>query len=153
MDRQTPIRPVARASPNAAKAAALTAVEGRKLIFTNGSERHARNVLDRLGLAGHFEDIFDIRAADYIPKPNAESYLLLARRHGVEARCAAMVEDLARNLLPAAEAGMTTVWVRDRGHSLWAAEQNPDLSHIDHITDDLSGWLERVALARRAPLP
>lgn len=133
--------------------AALAALEGRKLIFTNGSERHALNVLDRLGLSNHFEDIFDIRAADYIPKPNSESYLRLTRRHAVDPRRAAMVEDLARNLVPAAEAGMTTVWVRDQGHSLWASDQNPDLSHVHHITDDLAGWLEQVTRARVAPLP
>lgn len=134
-------------------AEALAAIEGRKLIFTNGSERHAVNVLERLGLTDHFEDIFDIRAADYIPKPNAEGYLRLAQRHGVVARRAAMVEDLARNLVPAAEAGMTTVWVRDQGHSLWASDQNPDVSHVHHITDDLTDWLEQVARARLAPLP
>ena len=35
--------------------AALAALSGRKLVFTNGSVRHAARVLDRLGIAGHFE--------------------------------------------------------------------------------------------------
>ena len=55
--------------PNPALGAALDALPGRKLVFTNASTDHAERVLDRLGVAGHFEDIFDIVAADFVPKP------------------------------------------------------------------------------------
>ena len=123
---------------------ALGNLPGRKIIFTNGSERHALNVLDRLGLTRHFSAVFDIRAAGYIPKPHAESYARLARRHAVEARRAAMFEDIARNLAPAAQAGMTTVWVCEDGHSRWSTGEPDDLSHVHHVTDDLAGWLAEV---------
>jgi len=125
--------------------AVLGRLPGRKIIYTNGSERHARNVLDRLGLTRHFGDIFDIQAADFIPKPNAESYALMVRRHAVDGKRAAMFEDLPRNLAPAAAIGMTTVLVRENGHSHWTAPEDTDLSHVDHVTDDLAGWLEMVA--------
>ncbi len=132
---------------------ALRGLDGRKIIFTNGSERHAVNVLERLGLSRHFSAIFDIRAADYIPKPNAESYTRLALRHAIDARAAAMFEDLARNLAPAGAAGMTTVWVREAGHSPWTEDAGEDLSHIQYVTDDLAGWLAGVIQARCAPSP
>lgn len=126
--------------------AALTRLEGRKLIFTNGSERHAENVLARLGLARHFEGIFDIRAANFVPKPQIESYRAMADRHGIDPRGALMVEDLHRNLRPAARLGMTTLWVREDGHpdAEVLGGDGDDLSHVHHITDDLAAWLERA---------
>ncbi len=127
---------------------ALSHLAGRKLIFTNGSERHAQNVLARLGLSRHFDAIFDIRDADYIPKPNAESYRVLVQRHGLDANRSAMFEDIARNLAPAAAAGMTTVWVRDEGPSRWSGGDSADLSFVHHVTSDLAGWLDGVAKAR-----
>lgn len=129
---------------------ALTGLPGRKIIFTNGTERHALNVLERLGLTRHFEGIFDIRAADYLPKPNAETYARMAQRHRVDARRAAMFEDLPQNLLPAAEAGMATVLVREAAALPdWVEPQ--DLSHVHHVTDDLAAWL--LALPPRHQLP
>ncbi|HVI52398.1 MAG TPA: pyrimidine 5'-nucleotidase [Candidatus Sulfotelmatobacter sp.] len=129
-------------------AAAVKALPGVKLIYTNGSERHARNVLEHLGMLELFDGIFDIQAADYIPKPNAESYDMMIRRHAVDPRLAAMFEDIPRNLLPAAQAGMTTVLVEDEdGHSHWSGIEGSNeaaLAHVHHVTDDLAGWLERA---------
>ncbi len=127
--------------------AALASLPGRKLVFTNGTERHALNVLDRLGISQHFEGIFDIRAAAYLPKPQPETYDLMVRRHGISPRQAAMFEDIPRNLRPAAAIGMTTVWVREENHpdaALVTVAPDEDLSHIHHVTDDLAGWLGHV---------
>ncbi len=126
---------------------ALQRLQGRKLIFTNGSERHALNVLERLRIAHYFEGIFDIRAAGYVPKPQPETYDAMVRRHGFDARGAAMFEDIPRNLAPAAAIGMTTVWVRETDHpdrALVRVDPNEDLSHVHHVTDDLAGWLDTV---------
>ena len=123
-------------------AAALAALPGRRLIFTNGTTRHAASVLDRLGLGALFDGIFDIQAADFLPKPYIESYAKLIHEYGVDPFQAAMFEDVPRNLLPAAQSGMTTVWVRENGVSRWAPAQDADTGHIDHVTDDLAGWLE-----------
>lgn len=131
----------------------LGKLTGRKIVFTNGSERHAQNVLDKLGLTRHFDSIFDIKAADYIPKPNSASYRLMAGHCGIDPARSAMFEDMARNLAPAAAAGMTTVWVHEEGHSLWSGTPGDDLSHIHHVTDDLAGWLAGVVRARGEPLP
>ncbi len=126
--------------------AVLSRLPGRKLIFTNGSERHAERVLDRLGIAAHFDGIFDIVAADYIPKPSPETYHRMVARHHVDAPSAAMVEDIHRNLVPAAAIGMTTVWVRQADHpdATVTGQDEGDLGHVHHITDDLTRWLEQV---------
>src|SRR3546814_18513066 len=61
---------------------ALARLEGRKLIFTNGSVRHAERVLEKIGIARHFSDITDIVAGDYIPKPNREPYERMIEKMG-----------------------------------------------------------------------
>ncbi|HSD34217.1 MAG TPA: pyrimidine 5'-nucleotidase, partial [Alphaproteobacteria bacterium] len=88
---------------------ALEALPGRKLIFTNGSVPHAERVLDRLGVGRHFAGVFDIVAAGYLPKPERAAYEGLVRAHALDPRRAALIEDLPRNLVPAAALGMTTV--------------------------------------------
>lgn len=121
--------------------AALAALPGEKLIFTNGTVRHAERVLERLGLDG-FGGIFDVVAAGYTPKPDPAPYDLFVKRHAINPRRAAMVEDIARNLVPAAALGMTTVWVA--GGPDWAKDGATG-DHIHHTTDDLAAWLEAAA--------
>lgn len=121
---------------------ALAALPGRKVIFTNGSERHAVNVLGRLGLEGCFDGIFDIKAAAYVPKPEPATYARMVARHGIDPRCAAMFEDIHRNLAPAAAIGMTTVWVKDDAHPDFPDGQPADIAHVHHVTGDLAEWLE-----------
>ncbi|MEQ9255571.1 MAG: pyrimidine 5'-nucleotidase, partial [Alphaproteobacteria bacterium] len=91
--------------------ALLARLPGDKLVFTNGSVAHAQAVLERLDIARHFSAVFDIAAADFVPKPAPASYARLAARHGLLPADAVMIDDLRRNLPPAAELGMTTVWL------------------------------------------
>lgn len=129
--------------PDQALIAAVQALPGRRVIFTNGSERHAERVLERLGLGDAFEGIFDIKAAGFIPKPQPETYAAMLQRFALDPRSAAMFEDIHRNLKPAFDVGMTTVWVREDGHCHCPHGNtvDEDLSHVHHITDDLAGWL------------
>ncbi len=135
--------------PSPLLAASLGALPGRKVIFTNGSVRHAENVLERLGVADHFDGIFDIVAADYVPKPDPVPYATMMRRFAINPARAAMVEDLHRNLLPAAGAGMTTVWVRTDSEfsrpDLKVGEVKPQPvhpgDHVHHVIEDVEAWL------------
>ena len=125
---------------------ALGRLSGRKVIFTNGDVRHAERVTEKLGVRHHFEAMFDIVASDYDPKPAPHVYDKLLRDHAIEPTTAVMVEDMARNLVPAHALGMTTVWVRppdDGGNVTWATDGS-DGGHIHHVVDDLVGWLEGV---------
>jgi putative hydrolase of the HAD superfamily len=134
--------------PDPRLAAALERLPGRKLIFTNGSVPHAERVMERLEVGRHFAGIFDIVAAGYLPKPEPEAYRGLMRAHQVEPRRAALIEDLPRNLVPAATLGMTTHLVRT--DSEWAQDGAAG-DHIHHVTDDLPAWLEAAAGSAEPP--
>jgi putative hydrolase of the HAD superfamily len=123
---------------------ALTRLPGRKIVHTNGSQHHAERLLDHLGIAGSFCGVVDIAAAGYDPKPGLAGYHELLRRHEVSPGTALMVEDMARNLVPAAALGMTTAWVCNTAD--WAVEGSAG-DHIHHIVDDLGAFLTAAAMA------
>jgi putative hydrolase of the HAD superfamily len=128
--------------PSPALEQALGRLPGRKIVFTNGSAKHAENVMARLGVSHRFDAVFDIVAADYFPKPEPFVYDVLVRRHWIDPKRAVMVEDLAQNLLPAHEMGMATVLVR---HAAEWAQGGVDAPYVHHKTDDLVAWLSKVA--------
>lgn len=125
--------------------AALSRLEGRKFIFTNGSARHGEKVAAALGILDKFDGIFDIAAADFIPKPNKAAYATFLKRHNVKAEQAVMFEDLHPNLKVPHEMGMTTVLVHSTYHD--HPSQRERLSwqvrpeYIHHETEDLTGFL------------
>jgi len=121
---------------------ALERLPGRKLIYTNGSVRHAQNVMGRLGVAHHFEAVFDIAEATFVPKPDITAYRALIARHGIDPAKAIMLDDMPRNLAPAAELGMTTVWVKTDVAWAQPAEQT---GYIHHIAENLADWLHAVS--------
>jgi putative hydrolase of the HAD superfamily len=120
--------------------AALGQLKGRKIVFTNGTVRHAERVLERLGVAHHFGGIYDIVAAVYIPKPEMSVYRDVVARYGVQPARAVMLDDIAANLKPAAELGMRTVWIRTPESMQRVAGQA--LDHVHHQADDLLEWLQ-----------
>jgi putative hydrolase of the HAD superfamily len=137
--------------PNPAMGAAIARLPGRKLILTNGSTDHADKVLQRLGIGAHFEAVFDIIAAELEPKPAPQTYQKFLRLHGVDPLRSAMFEDLARNLVVPHRLGMTTVLVVPDGSTevvreAWELEGR-DAAHVDHVTDDLTGFLQKLAAA------
>ena len=132
--------------PNPALDEALRRLPGRKVIYTNGSALHAERVTDRLGVTHRFDGVFDIVAADYIPKPQPAPYDALIDRFGIEPERAVMVEDIAPNLAPAHRLGMTTVWVRGDRHPSGGGEDDP---HIHHAIDDLADWLTDLSVRVR----
>jgi putative hydrolase of the HAD superfamily len=138
--------------PNPALGAAIEALPGRKLILTNGTRKHADAIVRRLAIDHHFEDVFDIVAADLEPKPAPGTYQRFLKRHGVEPARAAMFEDLARNLDVPHSLGMTTVLVvpeqtREVFREGWEMEGR-DAPHVDHVTDDLAGFLAAIRAGR-----
>lgn len=122
---------------------ALDLLPGRKVIFTNGTTRHAGRVTQHIGIERHFEAVFDIVDSDYVPKPAPAPYEKMIKAFGIEPKRAVMVEDIARNLEPAAALGMTTVWVP--GNKPWSGDGH-GYDYVHHVVDDLAEWL--FALAR-----
>ncbi len=127
--------------PNPDLDKALGQLAGRKHIFTNADAAHAERIMDRIGIRHHFETVFDIIATDYVPKPDPGVYVLLMDRLALDPAGCVMVEDMARNLEPAARLGMTTVWLRN--DSPWGLE-GADGDYIHHIADDLVDWLNGI---------
>jgi putative hydrolase of the HAD superfamily len=139
--------------PNPAMGVAIARLPGRKLILTNGSVAHAGAVLDRLGIAGEFEAVFDIIAADLEPKPAPQTYAKFLGDHGVDPARAAMFEDLSRNLVVPHQLAMTTVLVvPDGGQEVvredWELEGR-DAAHVDFVTDDLTGFLQKIEVEKK----
>jgi putative hydrolase of the HAD superfamily len=127
--------------------AALRGLSGRKIVYTNGSVPHAENLLKHLGIIDLFDGVFDIVASDFTPKPSAAPFREFVRRFEIEPTRALMIEDMAKNLAPAAELGMTTAWVKTGVD--WAAIAS-DADHINFVVDDLAGFLGAAAELERA---
>jgi putative hydrolase of the HAD superfamily len=127
--------------PDPALAVAIAALPGRKFVFTNATQDYAGRVLARIGLGEHFAAIHDIRACAYLPKPDPSGYRALLGRYGVDPGRALMVEDMARNLVPAAALGMTTAWVRTPSER---ASEGAAGDHIHHVVEALAPWLAQA---------
>lgn len=138
--------------PNPTLGDALEQLPGRKLILTNGTRKHAEAVMKRLDIDKHFEDVFDIAAADLEPKPKPLVYDRFLKKHGVDPQKAAMFEDLARNLEVPHQLGMTTVLVvppktRQIVREGWELEGR-EAPHVHHVTEDLTGFLKEITPRR-----
>ncbi len=118
-------------APNPALGAAIAALSGRKIVFTNGSRSYAKQVLQALGMENTFDDIYGIDDAEFISKPAAQAYDTVFGKARVRDTAAAMFEDDPRNLIIPHARGLKTVLV---GNSQSAP-------HIHHYTDDLTTFL------------
>ncbi|MAU38681.1 MAG: pyrimidine 5'-nucleotidase [Rhizobiales bacterium TMED94] len=126
----------------------LLLLPGKKYIFTNGTKKHAENVLKKLNLENIFQSIFGIKEANYLPKPNLETYNLFLKTYKIDPKTSIMFEDMGRNLIPAKELGMKTVLLErklpnknnsdqeDKYKDLW--NDNYD---ADYIIDDIVKFL------------
>lgn len=131
--------------PEPALNRAIAALPGRKVVFTNATVKYAIDIMDRLGVGHHFDAVFDVAAAAYVPKPQMPAYDGFLKATGVRPDRAIFFEDMARNLAPAAQIGMTTVWVENERHN---AGPPPDSTHVHYIAEDLTRWLEAAAETR-----
>ena len=125
----------------------LKKLSGKKIIFTNGSRKHAINVTQRIGIDQYFDDIFDIVDSEFIPKPAVEPYNKLVEKHKIDPKLCVLVEDIARNLKPAYEMGMKTVWIEN--DEPWSKEFS-DSNFINYKTNDLSEFLKKINLMKVA---
>lgn len=133
-----------RIAPCARLAQHIAALPGRRIVFTNADADYAERVLAARGLGGLFDEICDIRATGYVPKPQAGAYAHLVARHGIDPARSLFAEDMARNLTPAKALGMTTLWL-DNGAESGHRDLQPQ--HIDYHAADLADWLERLFAA------
>jgi putative hydrolase of the HAD superfamily len=169
-------------TPDPRLRAAIVALPGRKIVYTNGAETYAHNVLGALGLTGVFERVWSIEHAFYTPKPYAAAYTRIFGADGLDPARAAFFEDDPRNLEHPHGLGTVTVLVRPApppgaasrggpgdplGPARSAADQPEGLAaavaiapppletpdHVDYVTPDLADFLGRLADPLAPPPP
>ena len=123
----------------------LEKLERKKIIFTNGSKKHAINITQKLGVDQYFDGIFDIVDSDFIPKPSVQPYKKLVKKHKIDPYLSVFIEDIARNLKPAYEMGMKTVWIIN--DESWAKKYS-DSNFINYKISNLSKFLQQINLIK-----
>ena len=119
----------------------ISKLDGKKIIFTNGSKAHASNVTSRIGIEQLFDGVFDIVDSDFYPKPSIEPYKKIIENYKIQPEYCIFFEDIARNLKPAYELGMKTVWIEN--NEPWAAKYS-DEKFVNFKTKNLASFLKEI---------
>ncbi|MEM6669832.1 MAG: pyrimidine 5'-nucleotidase [Pseudomonadota bacterium] len=121
--------------------AAIEALPGRKIVYTNGSRGHGDRVIAQLGIAEVFDGVFGIEDSAYLPKPHRAAFEMVLKTTKIAPASAAMFEDTARNLEVPHELGMKTVWTpTDDAH----ASEGADGDHVHYVAEDLTAFLRQL---------
>lgn len=121
--------------PDPDLAAAIRALPGRAIVYTNGCVPYAQNVISARGLDGLFDAVYGVENADFLPKPEAGAFDRVFGIDGLTPSRAAMFEDEPRNLAVPHALGMKTVHV---------APAPIAADFIQHHTPDLADFLRQV---------
>jgi pyrimidine 5'-nucleotidase len=99
-------------SPDPGLRSMLESLPQKKWIFTNADADHAKRVLKVLGIEDCFSGIIDVRALDFLCKPDRKAYVRALDLAGeTNSENCVLLDDSIRNLTPAHQAGYTTVLV------------------------------------------
>lgn len=121
----------------------LKRLKGRKIIYTNANKQHVVDVLQKINLSNFFDEVFDIKMANYIPKPEIKPYQQIIDLFNIDSKSSAMFDDIAKNLVPAKKVGFTPVWV-DAGYENFSDDIKASKEHLDYQTRDLSLFLKDI---------
>lgn len=116
-------------------AAQISALPGRKIVYTNGSAPYAERVLQARGLSGLFDAVYGVEHAGFLPKPERAAFEAIFKLESVDTTVAAMFEDDQRNLSAPHKMGMRTVHV---------TPEKLDADHIHFHTDNLVEFLAKL---------
>ena len=121
-------------------------LEGKKIIFTNATSKHAKKILKILELEDDFDQIIDIKDLEYIPKPDKRSYKKLLECLNLNKENlnkTIFVEDTVKNLIPAKELGITTVWMKN---SINEKDFMKNCNFIDYSFNNLNEFLDTIKM-------
>ena len=121
-------------------------LEGKKIIFTNATSKHAKKILKILGLEDDFDQIIDIKDLEYIPKPDKRSYKKLLECLNLNKENldkTIFFEDTVKNLIPAKELGITTVWMKN---SINEKDFMKNCNFIDYSFNNLNEFLDTIKM-------
>ncbi len=94
----------------------LQRLSGRKVVFTNAPKQYAERVLDLLGIADLFEELFSVESSQFHPKPSARGFARMLHSINAKASDCIMLEDSLPALMTAKRLGMKTIWISQRLH-------------------------------------
>ena len=117
----------------------------RKLVFTNGSKEHVKNITTSLGIEDQFENVFDIVDAKYNPKPAAKAFDLMIEKFKIDPKETLYIEDIAKNLSIGKERGTITAWLINDEY--WGKKES-DKEYIDYKIENLSLFLKEIRLLK-----
>ncbi|GIR62394.1 MAG: pyrimidine 5'-nucleotidase [Alphaproteobacteria bacterium] len=121
-------------------------LEGKKIIFTNATSNHAKKILKILELEHDFDQIIDIKDLEYIPKPDKRSYKKLLECLNLNKENldkTIFFEDTVKNLIPAKELGITTVWMKN---SINEKDFMKNCNFIDYSFNNLNEFLDTIKM-------
>ena len=121
----------------------LSKLNGKKIIYTNANMQHTLDVLERIELSNFFDEIFDIKMANYVPKPEITPYEEIIKKYDLNPNSSAMFDDIAKNLVPAKKVGFTSIWI-DAGYENFSDDIKSSKKFLDYTTTDLHLFLEKV---------
>ena len=123
----------------------LKNLSGRKFIYTNASQEHAKNILSAMGIEAEFEKILDIKATQYVPKPDPKSYEIMLKSFGIfsnQIENSIFIEDTAKNLKPAKLLGLKTVWMENERN---LEDYKENAKYVDYKYSDLKSFLNDIS--------
>ena len=120
-------------------------LEGKKIIFTNGSRAQAENVTKRIGIDKLFDGIFDIVDAEYHPKPEAKAFDLMIEKFKIDPKETLYIEDIAKNLSIGKDRGTITAWLINDEE--WGKKES-DKEYIDYKIENLTLFLKEIRLLK-----
>ena len=121
----------------------LRKLSGRKIIYTNANMQHVLSVLDRIELLNFFDEIYDIKISNYIPKPEITPYEQIIKKYEISPKNSCMFDDIAKNLVPAKKVGFTSVWI-DAGYENFSDDIKASKNYLDYETTNIAEFLESV---------
>ena len=108
-------------------------LEGKKIIFTNATSKHAKKILKILEL-------------EHDPKPDKRSYKKLLECLNLNKENldkTIFFEDTVKNLIPAKELGITTVWMKN---SINEKDFMKNCNFIDYSFNNLNEFLDTIKM-------
>jgi putative hydrolase of the HAD superfamily len=97
--------------PDPAVKAMLMAMPLRRGVLTNSNIEHAERILEHIQLRECFERVVDIRALNFINKPDPRAYERTLAFFGAKPEETIFVEDSPINTAPAKAMGITTILI------------------------------------------
>ena len=115
----------------------LGKIKGKKSIYTNATFKHAKNILKSMGIFEEFEIIFDIKDAEYIPKPEELPYKKVVNKFKIIPHNAVMIDDITGNLVTAKKLGFGTILVSKK-------ESHLKNHLIDYSFKDIASIIKKI---------